>query len=145
MKKLLIACIICSLFLVGVVSAEENHPVCDFIMNYTNFDGAVMPKGIPFSNEVFNAYMEDETPVGSLTVEKKVITQAGCEIQDEYTYKVTIKDLETVEKIYGAQDGVTEYNNQRDLGNIDIEATTFGGSVKIAAVNTIARVFSWFS
>ena len=100
----------------------------------------VLPNKVPFSDEVVNVYLADES-IGYIVLEDKVIESYGCGENEKPTYKIFVRDEKVIDDILDAEDKVGEYNKQRGDGGLRIEAVGFWRGAKLFFINFFSRFF----
>ena len=141
---LLVSCSTVSAF--DLADAQgKGKEICDFLLANTDAQGAHMPSGVPFKNEVFEAFTLEGELIGSMSVEDGIINGISCSSPGKpVTIKVTVKDQDTVLNIFRAQDPLAAWNEERAQGNINLEGQAFGTKMKVEAIKTAAKVLGWF-
>ena len=114
-----------------------------FDVDYINY---TIPDGIPFKNEFFNVYIDDEFFVFAKLTDKK-LTEVLCDESKESTYNVYItRDfiMDTYSK-FPDIDTIDYYNQNKKSGELKIEAVGFGRKLKMGFINFGLKVASWFN
>lgn len=107
---------------------------------YLNYE---IPGGIPFSDDVFDVYIDDEFFVSFELVDKK-ISGMSCDVSEDVSYNVYVS-LDLIEQVDGVEDYVEFYNEKKKNGELVIDAVGFGKSVKLGFINFGLWVAGWFS
>ncbi len=104
----------------------------------------VIPDGIPFSDDVFDVYLDDEF-FASFELKEKKLESVQCEAREDVSYDVFISSslLSELEGFDG--DVVDFYNEKKASGDLKIDAVGFGKSVKLGLINFGLWVAGWFS
>ncbi|MBW2968164.1 hypothetical protein KY362_06780 [Candidatus Woesearchaeota archaeon] len=119
--------------------------LCDYVL--TNFrinKGNQIGSRFTYSDETFNAYLADGTPVGHLVLRDKKVFQVGCEVQQTPTYNVYVKDLQTVRDVFNAADKIDMFDDKLSDGSIRIEGQRFTKKVKGGMTRAMVKIISWF-
>ena len=108
--------------------------------NEESLDDFEFPEKAPFSNEVANIYLVEES-VGYIVLKDKEIESYGCGENEKPTYKIFIRDEQVVEEMMEADDVIDEYNKRRGDGGLKVEAVGFFRNVKLFFINLFSRFF----
>ncbi len=135
MKKLLTILII--LLIVPFVYAgnettnSEGKELCDYIFAKTNIEiGTSVPKMIPYKNERFNVFTNQDEPVGHLIFEDGLVTSYNCEQIEEPTYNVIVVGKSTIDDIRDSESPIKALNEKLGNKEIDLNGVTFGKQFK---------------
>ncbi len=135
MKKLLTILII--LLIVPFVYANnetagsEGKELCDYIFTKTNIEmGTSVPKMIPYKNERFNVFTNEDELVGHLIFENGLVTSYNCESIEEPTYNVIVKGKSTIDDIMDSESPIKVLNKKLGNKEIDLKGVTFGKQFK---------------
>lgn len=126
------------IFCVGLVAALDFdiHSFCsDEIPG--DFE---LPEKVPFSSEVINIYLGEES-VGYLVLKDKKLESHGCGENEKPTYRIMIRDEQVIEDLMGADDVINEYNKQRGDGGLKVEGVGFWRNMKMFFINLFSRFF----
>lgn len=127
-------------FLYENFTCEDSKEVFD--NEYINYE---IPGAIPFSDDVFDVYVDDKFILSFELVDKK-ITSLECEVSDEVSYRVYISSDLIDEVILDAPDDVVGfYNEKRESGELEIKAVGFFNKLKIGFINFGLKIAGWFS
>ncbi len=138
--------------MLGLVSAQENNGLgvnigdlsCNQIAFLVSHLNATIPSFVPYTNEVFNFYIGEEF-FAEIVLEEKQVKEAFCEVNEERTYDVYIKDIQTIKDISDSENPLDEYHSKKSAGEIQIKGATFGKSVKQFFVNIGLKIVGWFN
>ena len=154
MKKRLtiLTLLIFSFILIGFVHAEEKNLAefnidsfnCQQVKDMSTSQDFILPSFIPYTNEIFNVYLEDNFLVG-ITLEEKKLTEIFCEEKEEKTYDIKIKNEQTIRDIVKSENQLDEFLNKKSSGEIEIKGATFGKNFKQFFVNMGLKIASWFN
>jgi len=131
---------------VADVDGVEYDVACDDakVVFEESYIGYEIPGGIPFSDDVFNFYIDDEFFV-SFVLEDKKIASVGCEVSEDASYNVYASE-ELIEDLsgYDSGEGVVDfYNKKRASGDLDIVAVGFGKKLKLGFINFGLKIAGW--
>ena len=126
------------IFCVGMVMALDFN-VSTFC-NEEIPDSYALPNKAPFSNEVVNVYLLEES-IGYVVLKDKKIESYGCGENEGPTYKIFIESEEVVEKILDSENMINEYNEQRAEGGLRVEGVGAWRSVKLFFINLFSKFF----
>ena len=145
MKKILILGLFLLLLPLAYAEEQEGNEICNYAMDELNvYEGRFVPSGIPFSNEIFDAYDMEGNPLGHIKIEDKKITEVSCTTVNESTYNIYLKDLQTLKDIKASEHKLDTLDDK--LGKeIIVEGTSIGKSVKLFFSKFGLKVGSWFS
>lgn len=132
---------------VGFVSAGfDLSGSCESVVSgFDNMESDfVIPNGVPFSDDVFDVYLDDGFFVSFKLVDKK-LDGAGCEMSEEVSYMIYVNSslLDELKDFDG--DFVDFYNEKTASDELRIEAVGFGKSVKLGFIKFGLWVAGWFS
>ena len=142
------------LFIIGLLSLtpfvfadnQTDGLSCNEIsVEFSKLENLKVPGVILYKNERFNFYTLEKESIGHLILEKKVITSVGCDIINESTYMVYMKDRETVEDIRNAENPIDEYNKKIKSKDIIIEGATVTKKIKNFFTNFATKIVGWFT
>lgn len=91
-----------------------------------------------------NIYDYDYNELGSLVILNGTINQTGENLLGNATHKIFVKDADTLQKIFNADSFVKEFNRQRSLHNIDLQAVDFLDQIKLTIGTWIVAIISLF-
>ena len=124
-----------------MISCEQAKDV--FSRDSENF---TIPSGVPFKNEVFNVYIDDEFFLSTELVDKE-ISEIVCESSEEVTYNVYVKS-KLILDVMGNEEEINPidfYNQKRKSGELEIKAVGFMRKIKMGFINFGLKIASWFS
>lgn len=99
------------------------------IKNYQIKVDMSIPSYIPFQNEKFNIYTAQKEFVGTLTIEKGIITNLSKEILNDQTYDVYV-DFEKLFAIEINKGEEVDFNKILDAADVKLEGKTFAKKTK---------------
>jgi|GEM_PF-1242162 hypothetical protein len=114
-----------------------------FNKDYLNYS---IPEKVPFDNELFAVYVDDEFFATFELVEKD-ITEMTCEIFGEVTYNIYITS-ELVDELQSGdlgEDAIGFYNEKKKSGELRIDAVGFMKRLKLGFINFGLKIFGWFN
>lgn len=127
----------------------EGEKLCDYLsnkMNKIDRDKEVnIPNLVPFSTEVFNFYTKDNEEVGYVDLYKKKVRSFGCNISNEPTYNVYIKDVATLQDIERSENAISALQQKLSSKDIIIKGVSILKKVKMGFAKiglTIAKRFT---
>ncbi|RME54570.1 hypothetical protein D6777_03370 [Candidatus Woesearchaeota archaeon] len=148
MKKLSIILIVVFVLTASYVMAQQSYEdllkECNHVVKNYDLTGKKIPRMVPYSNEVFNAYTFENKPLGHLEIKDKVITSYGCNLVKNPTYKVFIKDYQTVLDIKNSKKPITEFNKKLKSKDIQIKGMKIRKKLKWTVTRTLIRFGSLF-
>jgi uncharacterized membrane protein len=141
----LLILLIISIINVSIILAQTPSEICDYLnTNYKDLEGQELPSFIPYKNEIFNIYTNDDLEIGYLEIKDGTIQKFECNMHDKPTYKVFIQGLETFEKIESSDDPIGTLNTMISNKEIKIEGQTMFKSMKKTLSNLLLKIASWF-
>jgi hypothetical protein len=148
MKKTMI--LLTALFLlVALANAEEidkGKELCSSIIGDMEISSGVkIPQGIPYNNEVFNIYTGENEAVGHITIEKKEVSSAGCELDENPTYDIFIKDISTIKDISDSENPIDALNKKISDKEIEIKGKSTGKKLKGFFTRIGLKMAGWFN
>ena len=123
---------------------KEEVSLCQDFMNKEGLIGFEMPSFVPYKNEVFHIYYQDDSALGFIEVIDGKIVGAACEIQGEPTFVVYDKEDETLLNIVNSENPLKTFNQARADDDLIIKGVTFGKKVKGTFANFAASIASLF-
>ncbi|MFT4326090.1 MAG: hypothetical protein ACMXYK_01160 [Candidatus Woesearchaeota archaeon] len=146
MKKLLLLGLM--VLMASVVFADtitDSHEICTYILEETVLEvGSVIDGRLMYSNDVFNAFSQGEV-VGHIVLDDRVVTSMGCDLVENPTFIVEIKDLETIEAINTAESTFSALDSAMSRGDISLQGQSLGKRVKGFLTRAAVKVASWFA
>jgi hypothetical protein len=143
--SLLLVLLTISIININILLAQTPSELCNYInTNYKDLEGQKLPGFIPYKNEIFNIYTNDDKEIGSLEIKDGTVQKFKCEMHEKSTYKVFIKGQETFEKIQNSEDPLGTLNEMISNKDIKIEGQTMFKSVKKTISNIFLKIASWF-
>ncbi len=126
----------------GIISCEQiiDSGLDDDFVDYE------IPDAVPFKNEVFNIYIDDEFFLSAELVDKK-ISGIVCESSKEVTYKIYISSS-LIAEISGDNEEINPidfYNQKRKSGELEIKAVGFVRKINMGFINFGLKIASWFN
>lgn len=114
-----------------------------FQENYSDYE---IPEGIPFSDDVFDVYVDEDFFVSLELVDKKLVA-IECDVSDEVSYSVYVRSslIDSITSGELDEDVVGFYNDKKKSGEIKIEAAGFGKRLKLGFINFGLKIAGWFS
>jgi len=103
-------------------------------------DDYELPGGLPFSNEVLNFYVAEES-VGHVVLKDKKVDSYGCSEHEKPTYKIYVAGQETLDDIAAAEDPIEEYRAKKKSGELKIKAVGFFKNIKWFFIDFFSRFF----
>lgn len=124
-----------------MISCEQAKE--SFNKDFANYE---VPRAVPFKNDIFNVYVDDEFFVSAELVDKK-IGELSCEFSDEATYNVYLSSNLIAEINEGKEEinFIKYYNEKRKNGELEIKAVGIGRKIKMGFINFGLKIASWFS
>ena len=121
--------------------------VCEDIRDVfnENFTGYMIPEKIPFKDELFNIYIDDEFFISFKLSDKQVIL-AECEAFEKATYNVYVTSNLIKDAVINRLDinPVDYYNQNMKSGDLKIKPVGFARKVKMGFINLGLKIASWF-
>ena len=131
----------------NVILGEDYNIECEeaktiFDEKYLNYE---IPGGIPFSDDVFDVYVDDDF-FASFELREKKVLGVSCESSDDVSYNVYVDSdlIDEVSDDLGVK-VVDFYNEKKKSGELKIEAVGFGKKLKLGFINFGLRIIGWFS
>ena len=151
MGSKIILSLLFGILLFGLVSvraftiSEINQISCSaFEAEKTEIIGVEIPKQIPYSDEIFNIYIEEEI-FGSIEIINSTISDFGCIENEDRTYEVYIKDYSVLSSFGESDDFFGTFQENLKNKNIEIEGVGFGKKVKMFFTKIGLKIFGWFN
>lgn len=134
------------ILLLSITTMVSANEICEYVtIEQEVEEGKFLPSFLPYSNEVFVMYNNDEV-IGHVIVEDKEITSVGCtETDSEATYTVEIKDLQTVKDVFESNNTIDVFDKKISNKDIDVKGATFTKSVKLFFTKIGLKIGSWFN
>jgi len=133
-------------FLLGIVApfttSELNEMSCLIIeQSKRDIIGNEIPEKVPFKNEILNVYLAEES-FGYLEINESIISDIGCEENENPSYEIYIKDYSVFTQFEKGFD-LDKLNSM--LGDeIIIKGVGIGKKFKLFFVKIGLKVASWF-
>ncbi|MBD3354979.1 hypothetical protein GF361_03260 [Candidatus Woesearchaeota archaeon] len=141
MKKII--CLFFLILLSSFVFAQNSTEI------YSKIEEPVKPyigREVPmYGDEIVNAYLMDETPVGYAITSEGVFKEIGPGETQNATMKVYLENGNTVQSIMDADNPLDKFYELKGEGKIKVDPVGFGKSVKFFFTNMFGRIASWFS
>lgn len=133
------------LFSVGIVSAHETGQPHQEI-NFTKISNYQIPDviGKLIGDAHVNIYDYDYVELGSIILFNGTVNETSNEFLENPTHFIYVKDAETLQNIFDADSFVKEFNRQRSLHNIRLEAVNFFDQIKLIVGTWITSIISLF-
>lgn len=106
--------------------------------------GSVVPKGIPYKNEVMNIHLKDASFAGHFILEEKVVTTLDCGAAENPTFNVYLKDVAIIDEVFGSQDPLDMFDEKLSNKEIEIKGTTGSKKIKAGFTKLAIKVVNWF-
>ena len=116
--------------LVTSFSQEDFEKAC-IGMGNEKLNDFQIPDFVPYSDEIFNLYIQEENLSGSIIIENSSFKSIACENNKNATYEIHIKNLNTVEDIVKSEDFLGTYNEKIGNNEIEIKGVTVGKKIKM--------------
>ncbi len=128
--------------LIGFSSAVDvSELTCENALNYKEqIVGNEIPSEAPFNDEIINVYISNET-YGNLVIEESVIKDFSCVENEDASYEIRIKDLQTMKDFVESEDFIQTYKDMKKSGDLEIKGIGFGKKIKLAFVNFVLKFF----
>lgn len=130
------------------LSSFISHPdACNLIKSQVESElvGKVLPKEVPFSNEVFIVFI-DTNLIASVKLENKEITSFDCSNESKPTFEIylssSIFSQEQVKLLN--ENPIKFYLENKKTGNIEIKANGFMQGLKLGFMNFGIRIANLF-
>lgn len=91
-----------------------------------------------------NIYDYEYNELGSIVLLNGTISETSEKFLEKPTHQIFVNDVDTLNKIFTADSFVKEFNRQRSLHNIRLEALDFIGQIKLAIGTWIVAMISLF-
>jgi hypothetical protein len=133
---------------VGFVSADFFEGSCSEIKSVFEKEGSdfQIPNGVPFSDDIFAVYIEEDFLVSFELVDKK-LESIGCDVSEDVSYNIFVSGelMEELKESSEDRDVVDFYNEKRASGDLKIKAVGFGNKLKLGFINFGLKIAGWFS
>lgn len=153
MKKTILLLIAILLLSVSIASAQEfrmreettQNDLCSFAQQRFQV-GLEIPSFLPYGNEIMNIYDTDGESIGYMQTQDNILLRMECgQEHPEPTYKIYIKDLQTIKEIMSSKNQIGALNNAKAREDVRIEGVTFDKQVTSFFTNLALSVGGWFS
>lgn len=129
--------------LVPFVAAQ--HEICSYVVDERNVTaGMVIPSFLPYPNDRFMLYTQDEELIGHVIIRNREIVSIDCTEIDTPTFVVSIKDLSTVQHLFTSQTPVSTLDSYIAQQHIRFEGQSFGKKTKQFFTRVGIKIASWF-
>jgi len=118
---------------------------CDEIFAHIDLLNKTIPPEAPFQNELINLVILEGNLTGHIQIQEGVVSALGCGHSANYTYALTVDNLESVYDIFADDNPLGTYLELKESGAITLEATNFGGKLKLFIANVVTQIMNWFS
>lgn len=95
--------------------------------------GKTLPDKAPFSDEIINIYIENET-FGNIVLENKTLKSFSCIENQSATYKIYIKNTSVINDFMNSDDFMGTYKNKTSSGEIEVKGVGLGKKIKLGFV-----------
>lgn len=105
-----------------------------------------IPKKVPFKNEIFNIYLDEEFLI-SLNLVNRKFQETICEESESVTYNIYISKelvLEVIENKEDIGNPIDFYFENKKNGNLNIKPIGFGRRIKFSFINFGLKIAGWF-
>ena len=92
--------------------------------------GQTLPDKAPFTDEIINIYLENET-YGNLVIENKTIKDFSCVKNENATYEIFINSSSVIQDFLKSDDLLSTYKEKSDSGEIEIKGIGLGKKFKL--------------
>ncbi|MBI4894127.1 MAG: hypothetical protein HY833_00080 [Candidatus Aenigmarchaeota archaeon] len=137
MREILLALFLASfLFFIPSASAQ---------LNFTGIDGYRAPEGMEMlvGDARVNIYDYRFAELGSIVISNGTVVSTGQNLTGNPTHKIYVRDAAVLQKIFDSG-SVKEFNLQRSVHAIRIEALDFPGQLRLAIGTLLASIASLF-
>lgn len=107
-------------------------------------EGFELPGYVPYKNEKFNIYTNEGLDVGTLILENKKFKGFDRVISEDFTYKIYLKDMETINSIINSENPLDKFNELKKSKELKIEAKGVFGKVKTGIISFFAKIAGFF-
>lgn len=132
----------------GNVILGGKNVTCEGVRNVfeENHTSYVIPEKVPFSNDVFAVYVNQEF-FGLFDLVNKKITKVSCNLDEEVSYNIYITTdlLNSLSSGDLGEDVVGFYNEKKNSGELKIEGVGIGKKIKLSFINFGLKIFGWFN
>lgn len=130
------------MFLSQATLAHEEHTH----VNFTEIADYKVPGfiGKMIGDARVDIYDYDNYVLGSMVVLNGTLNETSESLLENPTHKVFVKDAATLRGIFSADSPLKEFNRQRSLHNIDIQATDFFDQIKLVVSTIVASLLAVF-
>jgi hypothetical protein len=118
---------------------------CDELFAHIDLLNKTIPPEAPFQNELINLVILEGNLTGYIHIQEGVVSNLGCGFATNHTYALTVDTLESVYDIFADDNPLQTYLELKETGAITMEATGFGGKLKLFIANVVAQIMNWFS
>ena len=111
-----------------------------------DFESYEIPKWVPFKNDIFDVYIDDEFFLSVELIDKKV-GEVSCEVPNDTTYNVYLSSglMAEISEDNEEVNPIDFYNQKRKSGELEIKAIGFVRKIKMGFINFGLKIASWFS
>ncbi|MDA3837102.1 MAG: hypothetical protein PF542_05765 [Nanoarchaeota archaeon] len=115
---------------ISAIDFDTNSVSCSVLeLGKSQVIGYEIPSQVPYKNEIFNLYISEEI-FGSIIIKKGILTDFSCEINNNQTYDVYIKNYEVFARFTGEGDIVEILNTAIANKDIEIKGKGMGKKLK---------------
>jgi len=128
-----------------VLAIPVNAEICEYFTQDLGINtGATIPRFIPYKNDVFNVYSQNE-PIGLMELKNGEIIKIECgKLSEKPTFSIYIKDIDTIKDIFESESPVDEFNNKLKSKDLDIRGNNITSKIKGFFTRLIAGVAGLF-
>ncbi len=121
--------------------------LCEYAVGKMGIEkGLSIPSYIPYQNDVLSFYTGNGTSLGFLRTADGAVDDFSCNnTVDNYTYRIYVKDQETIDALLEASSPADTMTQLMDQQAIRIEAKSLTKRIKAFFTRTALRIWSWFS
>jgi hypothetical protein len=114
-------------------------------LNFTKIDGYKSPEGIErlIGDARVDIYDYGFAGLGSIVISNGTVVSTSQSLTEKPTHKIYVRDAAVLQKIF-ASGSLKEFNLQRSVHAIRIEALDFPGQVRLAIGTVIISLVSLF-
>ncbi|PJE81381.1 hypothetical protein COU58_02780 [Candidatus Pacearchaeota archaeon CG10_big_fil_rev_8_21_14_0_10_32_42] len=142
---------IASFFLIFFLLASVNafqingtNVSCEDLKIYSSsILGEKIPSSVPYQNEIFNFYFENES-LGNLEINEGVLSNFSCEKNENATYDIKVNNEKLFENFDSNLSAIKILNQKLSSNEINIDGRTFGKKFKWFFTKFALKVVGWF-
>jgi hypothetical protein len=88
-----------------------------------------IPEEIPYTDEIFNVYLEEEI-FGYLEISEGKVKDIGCVENENYTYEVKIESVSTIKDLAMGEDKLSIFKEKISEREIEVKGKGIGKKMK---------------